>query len=155
MHWLYSQNLPPTDRAWLKMTEVEEVDQRRHAQSDQERIKAIVFADRFLVPGFRKAVKIDLVDRTCVYESNCCYPGIIYAFEHLRSDDPLLDFLVDVQCAFLDAERDKAYLRSELPNEFLIRVMLRYSKVLQKPELQVLDWCSYHEHGFDEEKRVC
>jgi hypothetical protein len=56
----------------------------------------------------------------------------------------------------MDGEQQSA-LRARLPNDFLVRVMLRYCKLNRensaKPKKLVP--CTYHEHATEAEKAAC
>ena len=80
------------------------------------------------------------------------FETIIYAFSHLPEDDVLLESFVDEHCAYycadFDLEHDREGCKS-LPQEFLVRFMLRYSKSLQKP---LTDATKYLGEVYEEEE---
>jgi hypothetical protein len=58
-------------------------------------------------------------------------------------------FFDDAQAAWeLDQEED-------LPQEFLVRVMCRYSRLARDQSLRQLHACDYHGHDCDDERELC
>jgi hypothetical protein len=149
--WLYSQKLPTTDKDWQVVTETKD-------GPDLSIIKTCVFGDRFMVPKLLQDANNHCAD---THSFPPRYNGIIYAFNNLRSDVPLLNFLVDLHCAFWqrtcdDADEDEKALQSQLPNDFLVRVMYRYSELREtKTYGRRLERCLYHLHASDEEREEC
>lgn len=46
-------------------------------------------------------------------------------------------------------------LREQLPYDFLVRVMLRYSKLLNGSVEKVLVPCDYHAHNSEDGRQLC
>jgi hypothetical protein len=149
--WLYSQKFPTTDKDWQVVTETED-------ESDLNIIKTCAFGDRFMVPKLFQDANNHYVDAKL---NLSLYSIVIYAFNNLRSDTPLLKFLVDLHCAVWqrtcdDTDEDEKALQPQLPNDFLVRVMYRYSELREtKIDGTELDRCSYHVHTSDEEREEC
>jgi hypothetical protein len=128
------------------------------------RIKAAIFGDRFLAPGFSKAVRYELV-RVLLREQNVCCEAVIYAYENLPSDDYLLqdDLFVDVLAqdfAFNHRVRDDT--KKRLPKEFLFKFMERVLDMMQAGDdfrcddrIYGLSQCDYHGHYCDEDFEEC
>ncbi|KAF2127077.1 hypothetical protein P153DRAFT_432919 [Dothidotthia symphoricarpi CBS 119687] len=154
--WLYSQKLPATNRDWA--FGVDESDNTIVAHARQlARIKAYTFGDRFLCLEFAKAVRNSLVDH--LVTQSPYYDVVIHAFTNLPPENPILRLLVDCHChvfeEYMDLdESEQLQKRDQLPHAFLIRVMLKYSRILAGA-YEELDRCDYHEHGSEEEKQEC
>jgi hypothetical protein len=84
-----------------------------------------VFAEKYGIADLR-----DFANRLIVRESNKYYvPSydlIIYAFEHLRKDNPILKWLVDMFCKYANLGPGE-HLKEHLPYDFLLQGMLRYT----------------------------
>lgn len=70
-----------------------------------------------------------------------------------------MDFLVDTHCQKYEGSQDtekngELQLRDQLPHDFLIRVMVRCSKI-DKSVCQAVKACDYHEHTSEEEATEC
>lgn len=128
--WLYTQRLPSTNEDWAG-----QVGERSSIASRAmvTQLKTYVFADRILASAFRRACYDhfvqDVIQKDCVY-----YETVIYAYEHLAPDNRILQLLVEVHCRSFVAEEDKHIegeleKRNQLPYEFLMQVMIRYSSM--------------------------
>ncbi|KAF1939763.1 hypothetical protein EJ02DRAFT_326790, partial [Clathrospora elynae] len=128
VNWLYTGKLPSKYEDWLV-----QLDPHLEWRMEQKLvlIKACVFGDRFLVPGFHGAVQNHIID-FFVQWGFFCYLAIIHAFANLSSNSPVLQLLVDAHCRGFedgndDAENGELKRRDQLPNSFLVRIMIRYS----------------------------
>lgn len=152
--WLYSQNLPATDEDWSVVTETKPL-------RDLNMVKVCVFGDRFMVPKLLQDANNHYIDARIWHKRPPRYNTVIYAFNNLRTDIRLLKFLVDTHCAFWERDHDdldeaEKAQQSQLPNDFLVRVMYRYSELKDTEENgKILDHCSYHEHASHEEREGC
>lgn len=125
-------------------------------------IKVCALAHRLLATNFGRAVTYEVV-RCFINENGDAppyYDTIIFAFEILPPTSPILQFLVDLHCLRYCSEHDSQdesefQLRSRLPHEFLVRTMLRYSKLIKGSQIRVLEACDYHEHGSTQEREEC
>lgn len=116
------------------------------------RIKACIFADRFLAPQFARAMRHCMIFRIIHCES-VKWPTVIYVFENLPEDDRLLQLLVDTQCFEADIEAD---FEKDLPRSFMLRAMRTYEKWRDLGgEIPRPKDCDYHGHTSEEEERVC
>lgn len=116
------------------------------------RIKACVFADRFLASEFARAMRHRLIFRIIHCES-VQWPMVVYAFENLPEDDQILQLLVDMQCHEADIETE---FENDLRRSYMLRAMRTYAKwqKFDEPVPQPKD-CDYHEHATEEERREC
>jgi hypothetical protein len=121
-------------------------------------VKACVFGDGFLAPGFKREAHnlfVNLKGR-----KPASYEHIAYAFDNLGEDDLLLNYLVDLQCIAwtppMDDDVDEMTWRDVVPTKVLIRVMLRYYELKLSPMGESdMNLCSYHHHESDEEREAC
>ena len=160
--WLYSQKLPAYRTDWLEKFKCD----KANAPWTQWwtcyfilRIKVCVFGDRFMVREFQRVAQNDFIDHTIKSRIHFRYPVVIYAFENLPSDNPILQFMVDNHCRWfrsdLDTEgNERLQRRDELPPSFLMRVMMRYSDIVNGTDNKTVA-CDYHEHKTDEEREAC
>ncbi|KAH7085153.1 hypothetical protein BKA63DRAFT_485128 [Paraphoma chrysanthemicola] len=156
--WLYTNTLPEDESAW------DDSGHERGSAKGTERtmIKVCALAHRLLAANFGRAVTYEVV--CCFINENGdappYYDTIILAFEILPPMSPILQLLVDLHCLRYCSEDDsqdeiELQLRSRLPHEFLVRTMLRYSKLIKSSPTRVLEACDYHEHGSGEEREAC
>jgi hypothetical protein len=148
--WLYSQKVPEKNTHWVAPTENMKDNSTEHVQMAEILvIKTYVFADRFLVPTFRCAIynhfAASLI-KDCIPPY---YEVIIFAFENLTEKSAMLDLLVGIHCAFWDESCDtesngELELRKDLPTDFLLRVMIRSSKMKDKDKAKSLVECGCH-----------
>ncbi|KAI8934201.1 hypothetical protein NX059_008950 [Plenodomus lindquistii] len=132
--WLYTEKLP--DNSTLRVRYPSTIDLLK----DWFWLHLIVFADRFLVPKLR----LPLVERLIEYYSVLgaqstrfyyqgilpfsisaripWYEGVVFAFNHLPSDHPVLRLVVDFHCRYWEAG-DKEEAIQALPTMFLSRVI--------------------------------
>jgi hypothetical protein len=130
-----------------------------YCEAQSARVKALVFGDRVLSPIFRQRVCKSLV--TELMRHRVFYKTIIYAFANLAVDHPVLELMVFRHCQVFGDGADEELVedfdrRSELPNSFLVRVMLRYRQcedhIWDEDEA---DLCYYHGHANEEERKQC
>lgn len=126
VHWLYTQRLPQSLKEW---TQIAQVPARK---IELVKLKALVLADRFLMPKLKAMLNNDLVDSRMRHAP--FYELIIYAFSNLPPNTPLLRALVDFHCKHWDPAADledeeELALRPFLPQDFLMKVMIRYGEL--------------------------
>ena len=146
LEWLYTQKLP------RNMAHIQT------AEAEIKVVKLYTLADRLLVPDLERT----LIDVVFSDKPSPLYESIFFAFTHLPVGNPLLQLLVDKHCARWEPELDEekeTELRRDLPSDFLLGVMDRFSKVVKElrdngKELK-LDICDYHDHKSDVERQEC
>ena len=103
-----------------------------HYTEDQllhQMVKTFVFGDRFLAPTFRKAANNFTVDSLFLDTDPRWYNTIIYAFDNLREDNPILRVLVDMHCRFASSDTcAQAQQQRQLPLAFFVRCMDKYTR---------------------------
>lgn len=156
IEWLYTQNLPN-----LTTLDANEI----NASNQLWKIKLYAFADRFAVSRLRTALNLEIVkDAAPPHLSMWTYTAIIYAFANLPSTDPLLDLFVDIHYIYLSDKVNNPEARGwldRLPREFLLRFFKkvgterRSHRQFRLTKSYAIDFCSYHEHTTDQQKREC
>lgn len=113
-----------------------------------------VFADRFLTHALRRDCEYALTDNFC---RRCLpyYEVIISAFERLPSTSPILRAMIAGHCERWDKDADneengELSRRSELPNDFLVGVMVQYMMIKEHGLDARPDPCQFHEHPQEE-----
>lgn len=147
LEWLYTQQYP-RDQCFG--------DKGQNRKKQLARIKACEFGDRFLAHAFRAVSESALVDDLVVANRAPYYDSIMYAHQHLRTNSPVLKAMVDAHCyGFIeqsDTERNgELKLRSQLPHEFLVNVMVRYMRLQLPLKKKPLHRCDYHGHTSSED----
>jgi hypothetical protein len=157
LHWLYVQRLPDTvaNMRMIIGAVAENPTMRRNI--DLVLLKSCVFGDRFLASAFKRDTHNHYVTwRNCFPP---WYEHVTYAFENLKEDDPMLSFIVDMQCIVWNPimdEEDEVSDRDMTPQKFWVRVMLRNFELKKSFIAQNnTNLCSYHCHESDEERDAC
>ncbi|KAF9693882.1 hypothetical protein EKO04_008148 [Ascochyta lentis] len=156
--WLYTQKLPDNAIDWIPVdeqlacdTEPYEEDvfmagEASHRAKQLQQAKAYVLGNRLSSPQFKQAVYKIYLDELGGSDTLPCYHAVTYAFANLPADDLLLQLMVDSHChnfcKGFDGSAD-AEDRKQLPREFLVRVMLRYSDLVAKHDQEPLDAADY------------
>lgn len=87
------------------------------------------------------------------------YETIVFAFDNLDSEDPLLKLMVDVHCNDYAGQNNEQEpeLRDYLPHNFLLRVMDRQHELSYRDEnmRNALYACDYHGHRSQAERDSC
>lgn len=159
VHWLYNQELPPTNE-WDKWDEVMETP----PSSDQEdmivKLKIYALADRFLDSEFRKATTQSIIEQTDNHRWYSSYVNefVTWAFENFRFNSPLLPLMVNEFCTYWQepyVDEDDAMTLRGMPSGFTYRVALRLHEVLLSPRATPHEEACYLEHVSDNELRAC
>jgi hypothetical protein len=165
--WLYSTKISHTDLHMHRLLDIGDDDDDSH---DILALKAIVLGERLLMPRFVRAIQFYFVKSYLMpmlgqtrEDLSPPFSVIIYAFNNLTDDNPVLDMLVDLHVRNYKIEASsqaEASPRAEetLPHEFLIRVVHAYG------QKNTLDWqarqgtpvpCDYHGHTTADERKQC
>ncbi|KAI4629083.1 uncharacterized protein J4E87_003344 [Alternaria ethzedia] len=167
VHWLYAQALPNNAKSILRLAEETDPVYPMHPSRGYHAwelvLKCGMFGDRFLTPAFHHLahntfVNVQFGEGVDGGASGVSYATIIWAFDNLPSDSLILAMMVDLQCTAWNEEQDdeeeKSHL-SQLPNEFLVAVMLKQNKIRVCDETTELSACDYHLHESEEKKKAC
>ncbi|KAJ4378225.1 hypothetical protein N0V86_005925 [Didymella sp. IMI 355093] len=141
-----------------------------HTNTQLAMLKAYTFADRMISPDLCKALEHHIIDYFIYCESSY-YGAVIYAFTRLPPTNPILRVMIDSHCHSFLAIDDEEHngelqLRAQLPNAFLVGVMLRLAKVNSELLAKVdecdscdyavdLDAHDYHDHATEKERKEC
>ncbi|CAE7193345.1 hypothetical protein HRS9139_08941 [Pyrenophora teres f. teres] len=154
--WLYTQRLPKEIDS-----SADETGCQPAGDSLLLQVKALIFGDRIVSPNFHQAVRDATINGLIGRGAPPYYFSIGYAFDNLPDDHPILDLIVEVQCREFSESMDtedngEIKGRAALPNDFLIRVMIRYSSFKENgwPE-SVINPCDYHGHVSEEDREKC
>ena len=156
--WLYTGKCPETNGGWEAANEA--LNARAGVKIELAALQAYAFGDRMMAREFQTAPRMFLVQRFADGQDVAFYDTVIFAFANLPADDILLKVLVDAHCQEYNVDDDGLHkgemeLRSQLPHEFLLRVMLRYSALRQSSSDDGLNPCDYHEHKSEKERKAC
>jgi hypothetical protein len=128
VNWLYTQQLPHE----AEMLSVAEVEGNPPPYETVSLLlaKAVAFSDRFMAPKFYEDVSFQSIRRLQYGRPD--YATIIFAFDNLPSNAPLLGHMVFAHCCdrnSLDELDSEKALKSQLPRDFLLRVMDTYGEM--------------------------
>jgi len=154
--WLYTNKCPETPDDWV--TGLYQGSFQRGVQLAI--LRACAFGNRVMARVFQTSAQAALIRSIANGRRLPFFESIIFAFANLPSNNIILTLLVDAHCQDYKAEFDDIWdgeleLRSQLPKEFLLRAMLRYSAMREAPVTNSLDPCDYHEHESEKEKEAC
>ncbi len=160
--WLYTQSFPSDDEDWIEDRQdiVDETAENDWCRKDERaRFGACVLGDRLQATAYRRAAEMSCVDYFVGKGSHACEQTIIFAFANLLTSSPLLQMLVDLQCAYFDrpAREDLVYqtFRHDIPKDFLLGVMERHAEFHSGKDWRPLQQCDYHGHVSNEERLAC
>ncbi|KAH6875204.1 hypothetical protein BKA58DRAFT_409709 [Alternaria rosae] len=165
VHWLYAKKLPTGSKSLLEIA----VPDATCGNSLPERksaskllLMASVFGDRFLAPVFHRLAHNTFVNRFVVESgdhSSLAYEVVIWIYDNLPKGSPLIDLAVELQCVIWEIEDDdeeEKLLWPQLPQEFLLAVMLRQDELKGQECTDIkLNACDYHLHASEKEKKAC
>ncbi|KAF1955469.1 hypothetical protein CC80DRAFT_549151 [Byssothecium circinans] len=164
VNWIYHEQLPHGTQ-WLQIGgEPQPEPSRLDVAINLLRLKASALADRIDAPAYKKAVHNDFVEADGERERYTpSYEYIIYAFNHFKPDDIVLDYLVGKHVAQWtdksDSDDDKKLL-TQVSYEFLMRVNVKNgqrkgdpSSVPNSGNQMVI--CNYHIHDSNAERDAC
>jgi hypothetical protein len=168
-NWLYTGKLPDTDEEWNR--EEYEYSLQWYATADLNMVKACAFAHRMFAPRLYKALEHRIVNEHVGGIGRPYYAAAIYAFAHLPPTSPVLRVMIDAQCRGLDVLGDTAgngqlVLRPQLPNAFLVGVMVKLTELNAEKETRLENYgcykhgwemkrCDYHDHATETERKEC
>ncbi|KAI4681760.1 uncharacterized protein J4E84_007355 [Alternaria hordeiaustralica] len=146
VHWLYAQEIPSDWESILRLAEASEFVSLQNSSSYGYAcvlvLKCVIFGDRFLTPVFHRLahntfVNDHFIEKGMEICSSVTYTAVIWAFDNLPTDSPILVMMVDLQGTAWDEWHDneaEKRRRSRLPHEFLVAVMLKQTKIRSEEE---------------------
>jgi hypothetical protein len=84
------------------------------------------------------------------------HSNVIAAYESLPANSPLCLYFLDMYSVYWSPDRDNermAALRSQLPQAFLFELVTTLARG-ERPKMEK-EWCEFHEHETEEEKKHC
>jgi hypothetical protein len=174
VEWLYTRKIPATSDGFNddRCPQVSDDKLWNHWYTNTQlaMLKAYTLADRMISPDLCKALEHHIIG-SFIEEGSPNYGAVIYAFTHLPPTNPILRVMIDSRCHFIGDIDDEEHngelqLRAQLPNAFLVGVMLRLAKVNSEQFAKLkrcdhgdfvgkLDACDYHDHATEKERKKC
>jgi hypothetical protein len=171
VNWMYGATLPHSHewQSLQKHTVVTNVDDWQTYDYVTVLVKAYKFGKDFSVPAFQKAILLQVTDYVLPRHTITRFHALVFAYQNLPWDDPLLEFLVAFHCKFCngthytgnkegdpDSEKGRSQLKEE-PDLLVALLALYANKASRSPgwfkgELVA---CDYHGHVTTKEREIC
>ncbi|RAR13251.1 hypothetical protein DDE83_003385 [Stemphylium lycopersici] len=119
-------------------------------------ISLYVFAHRYEIPRLRRAVILAWQTNDEILQVMPDHSNVIAAYESLPPDAPLCRYFLDMYSVYWNPDRDDERtiaLRSQLPQAFLFELVTMLARG-ERPKMEK-EWCEFHEHENEEEKKAC
>lgn len=119
-------------------------------------ISLYVFAHRYAIPKLRRAVLLAWQHNDEILQVMPDHSNVIAAYESLPADAPLCRYFLDMYSVYWNPDRDDERtiaLRSQLPQAFLFELVTMLARG-ERPKMEK-EWCEFHEHESEDEKKVC
>ena len=119
-------------------------------------ISLYIFAHRYAIPKLRRAVIVAWQNNDEILQCMPDHSNVIAAYEHLPPDAPLCRYFLDMYSVYWNPDRDDERtiaLRSQLPQAFLFELVTMLARG-ERPKIEK-EWCEFHEHESEEEKKAC
>ncbi|KAF1947578.1 hypothetical protein EJ02DRAFT_449743 [Clathrospora elynae] len=119
-------------------------------------ISLYVFAHRYAIPKLRRAVILVWQTNDEILQVMPDHSNVIAAYESLSPDSPLCRYFLDMYSVYWNPDRDDERtiaLRSRLPQAFLFELVTMLARG-ERPKMEK-EWCEFHEHESEEEKKAC
>ncbi|KAJ4333155.1 hypothetical protein N0V95_009494 [Ascochyta clinopodiicola] len=157
VHWLYNLQLPEKHsyQAWNRIFENDELPVM---DLFLLRIRAYALDDRLLAPTFRRAVNSVIVSDWHAEVRDAVTLALTYqwAFANIPADRLVLQFLVNDFCDFWHERRDADNVGMKgFPHAFTLRVVRRYSQLVQLSVKKPVKTHCYIEHSSKKEQDDC
>ncbi|KAF1921400.1 hypothetical protein BDU57DRAFT_436694 [Ampelomyces quisqualis] len=119
-------------------------------------IALYIFAHRYEVPALRRAVMLAWQTNDEILQCMPDHSNVIVAYESLPANSPLCLYFLDMYSVYWTPDRDNermAALRSQLPQAFLFELVTTLARG-ERPKMEK-EWCEFHEHESEQEKKKC
>jgi hypothetical protein len=119
-------------------------------------ISLYIFSHRYEIPSLRRAVILAWQTNDEILQCMPDHSNVIAAYESLPADAPLCRYFLDMYSVYWSPDRDTermVALRSQLPQAFLFELVTTLAKG-DRPKMEK-EWCEFHEHESEEEKKAC
>ncbi|KAF2866285.1 hypothetical protein BDV95DRAFT_505327 [Massariosphaeria phaeospora] len=119
-------------------------------------IALYVFAHRYDIPKLRRAVILAWQTNDEILQSMPDHSNVIAAYEDLPPSSALCRYFLDMYSVYWNPDKDNERtipLRSQLPQAFLFELVTTLAKG-ERPKTEK-DWCEFHEHDDEAERKAC
>lgn len=119
-------------------------------------IALYIFAHRYEIPKLRRAVLLAWQTNDEILQTMPDHSNVIAAYESLPAESPLCKYFLDMYSVYWNPDKDDhrmCALRSQLPQAFLFELATALAKG-ERAKIEK-DWCEFHEHEDDAERKVC
>ncbi|ENI03523.1 hypothetical protein COCC4DRAFT_42071 [Bipolaris maydis ATCC 48331] len=119
-------------------------------------ISLYVFAHKYSIPKLSRAVILAWQTNDEILQVMPDHSNVIAAYESLPPDAPLCRYFLDMYSVYWNPDRDDERtipLRSHLPQAFLFELVTMLARG-ERPKMEK-EWCEFHEHETEEEKKAC
>jgi hypothetical protein len=119
-------------------------------------ISLYIFSHRYEIPSLRRAVILAWQTNDEILQCMPDHSNVIAAYESLPPDAPLCRYFLDMYSVYWSPDRDTermVALRSQLPQAFLFELVTMLARG-ERPKMEK-EWCEFHEHESEEEKKSC
>lgn len=119
-------------------------------------INLYIFAHRYAIPKLRRAVVLAWQTNDEILQCMPDHSNVIAAYEHLPPDSMLCRYFLDMYSVYWEPSRDSPpmiALRSQLPQPFLFELVTVLAGG-ERPKIEK-EWCDFHEHENEEDKKAC
>lgn len=119
-------------------------------------IALYIFAHRYSIPALRRAVLLAWQTNDEILQSMPDHSNVIAVYADLPPDSPLCRYFLDMYTVYWNPDKDNEFaipLRSQLPQAFLFELVTMLAKG-ERPKTEK-EWCEFHEHENDDERKTC
>lgn len=119
-------------------------------------IALYVFAHRYSIPALRRSVLVAWQTNDEILQSMPDHSNVIAAYAELPPDSPLCRYFLDMYSVYWNPDKDNDFaipLRSQLPQAFLFELVTMLARG-ERPKTEK-EWCEFHEHENEEERKTC
>jgi hypothetical protein len=119
-------------------------------------ISLYIFSHKYEIPALRRAVILAWQTNDEILQCMPDHSNVIAAYENLPTNSPLCLYFLDMYSVYWTPDRDSermAALRSQLPQAFLFELVTTLARG-ERPKMEK-EWCEFHEHETEEEKKHC
>lgn len=119
-------------------------------------INLYVFAHRYEIPKLRRAVILAWQTNDEMLQSMPDHSNVIAAYQDLPPTSPLCRYFLDMYSVYWNPDKDDertVALRSQLPQAFLFELAVVLARG-ERPKIE-RDWCEFHEHDDEGERKAC
>lgn len=119
-------------------------------------ISLYIFAHRYSIPALRRAVLLAWQTNDEILQSMPDHSNVITAYADLPPDSPLCRYFLDMYTVYWNPDKDNDFaipLRSQLPQAFLFELVTMLARG-ERPKTEK-EWCEFHEHESEEERKSC